>query len=93
MLSFQHPLSTTAFSASSAGGQSSPASTTTALSTPGPPATMTRAPGSRYSQQDWERRHRGQPWYPWMVFLGRSYGIYLLLVASMELNCCTRGIL
>lgn len=31
-----------------------PASTTTALSTPGPLATMTRAPGSRYPWQDWE---------------------------------------
>lgn len=51
--SSQHPLSTTASLASSAGGQSLPASTTTALSMPGPPATTTRTPGSRYLQQGW----------------------------------------
>lgn len=47
MHSSQPPPSTMVSLASSAGGLSSLASTTTALSTRGPPATMTRARGSR----------------------------------------------
>lgn len=97
MPSSQHPLSITASLASSAGAQSSPASTTMALSMPGPPATMTRAPGSRYQQQDWNASTESSPSSHGWSCSAAAYAISLLLVASVEPNCCIklppRGIL